>query len=234
MHKKIFSILFLASFIICFSFKHIETAEFYWNIESDSVKDIINGTVLPQEALAELRRGNDRFLVGRLINLDFREQLKTIPSKQRPHSVILTCMDSRIIPEIIFDQGFGKILTIRTAGNVEGDNVIGSIEYAVDKLGAKLIVVMGHSHCSEITSAIKGDYKEEYSDILQQIKPAITSDPSNPNTIYETAKNHIRMTRKDIIKKSEFIKDKVNENQVEIVGAYYEIETGEVVFMEDN
>ena len=103
-------------------------------------------------------------------------------------------MDSRVPPEIIFDQGIGKIFVIRVAGNIEDDNIVGSMEYAVEHSGSKLIVVMGHSGCGAVTGAVKDVKVGNLTQLLDQIKPAIKSDPADPGTIDETAKNSVKIT----------------------------------------
>lgn len=106
------------------------------------------------EALAELKAGNQRFIDGKLINTNYKEQIEHTKSDQHPHSLILSCLDSRIPPEILFDQGIGNIFVARNAGNIEDLNVLGSMEFATKVKGTKLIVVMGHNHCGAVKGAI--------------------------------------------------------------------------------
>jgi len=185
-----------------------------------------------QDAINELKSGNQRFLVNKLVNTNYKEEIEETKGGQKPHSVILSCMDSRVPPEIIFDQGIGHIFAIRVAGNIEDDNVIGSMEYAVEHSGAKLIVVMGHSHCGAVTGAVEGVKLGKLTQLVEQIKPAIKSDPKDPKTIDEAAKNNIQITISDILGKSEIIKEMVDQKKIAIVGAFYDIETGSVTFVE--
>jgi len=186
----------------------------------------------PDEAIAELENGNNHFLAKKLTNTNYQEQVEASKEKQNPHSVILSCMDSRVPPEIIFDQGIGNIFVIRNAGNIEDANVLGSMEYAVKFAGSKLIVVMGHSHCGAVKGAIKNVVAGNLTQLVNQIKPAIPKDISKNNLEEETAKNNINQTIKDILSRSEIIKELVDSNEIKIIGAFYDIETGKVTFMQ--
>jgi carbonic anhydrase len=141
-------------------------------------------------------------------------------------------MDSRVPPEIIFDQGIGNIFVLRVAGNIEDENILGSMEYAVEHSGSRLIVVMGHNHCGAVTGAVKDIKLGNLTQLVEQIKPAIKSDPGNPETIDETAKINVKMTITDILNRSDIIRELVHEKKVAIVGAFYDIETGLVTFLE--
>ncbi len=184
------------------------------------------------DAIKELKNGNKRFVESKLINTNYKEQIEQTKTGQKPHTVILSCMDSRVPPEIIFDQGIGNIFVIRIAGNIEDENVLGSMEYAVEHSGSKLIVVMGHSHCGAVTGAVKDIKLGNLTQLVDQIKPAIKSDPNNPNTIDETAKNNVKITINDILNKSDIIRQLVNDKKVAIVAMFYDIETGVATFLE--
>ncbi len=206
--------------------------------EADNSKNADSTAVLAKatinssaEAIAELKAGNVRFIENKLVNTNYKTQIEQTKAGQKPHSVILSCMDSRVPPEIIFDQGIGNIFVLRVAGNIEDDNVLGSMEYAVEHAGSKVIVVMGHNHCGAVTGAVKGIELGNLTQLVDQIKPAITSDPANPATIDETAKNSIAITITDILHKSTIINEMVEEKKITIVGAFYDIETGVVSFL---
>lgn len=184
------------------------------------------------DAIKELKNGNKRFVESKLENTNYKKQIEQTKAGQKPHSVILACMDSRVPPEIIFDQGIGNIFVIRVAGNIEDENVLGSMEYAVEHSGSKLIVVMGHNHCGAVTGAVEDIKLGNLTQLVNQIKPAIKSNPNNPNIIDETAKNNVKITIMDILNKSDVIREMVNEKKVAIAGAFYDIETGAVTFME--
>ncbi len=187
----------------------------------------------PDDALAALKNGNQRFVDGKLTNTDYQEQIEHTKSDQHPHSLILSCLDSRIPPEIIFDQGIGNIFVARVAGNVEDPNILGSMEFATKVKGTKLIVVMGHNKCGAVKGAVDNAELGNLTQLVKQIKPAITGDKSNPDLMLdETAKNNVRMTIADIVKDSPVINELVTNGSVKIVGAFYDITSGKVSFIE--
>ena len=108
----------------------------------------------PDEALAELKAGNARFLANAMLNTDYKTQIEHTKENQHPHSLILSCLDSRVPPEIIFDQGIGNIFVARVAGNIVDADILGSMEFATKVKGTKLIVVMGHNKCGAVKGAI--------------------------------------------------------------------------------
>ncbi|NOU46515.1 MAG: carbonic anhydrase [Bacteroidales bacterium] len=195
---------------------------------------VVNGNsslLTSADALKELKAGNLRFVDNHLINTNYKEQIEQTKSGQKPHSVILTCMDSRVPPEIIFDQGIGNIFVLRVAGNVEDDNMLGSMEYAVEHTSSKLLVVMGHSHCGAVTGAVQHAGSGMLTQLLDQIDPAIPNDHNDPDIIEKTVKNSVDITIADILAKSKVIREMFDEHKIAIVGAYYDIETGVVTFM---
>ncbi len=193
------------------------------------IKEIIVHS--PKESINELKKGNQRFLNDELININHLEQIEITKHGHQPHSVILSCMDSRVPPEIIFDQGIGNIFVIRNAGNLEDRNVLGSIEYTINHSTAKLIVVMGHSHCGAVTGAVNDIKHGHLSQLVEQIKPSIKHHKSHPNVINITAKHSVKATIDDIVSKSSSIRNLIKKKKIKIVGAFYDIETGIVTFM---
>ena len=187
----------------------------------------------PDEALAELKAGNARFLDGKMMNTDYKSQIEHTKDDQHPHSVILSCLDSRIPPEIIFDQGIGNIFVARVAGNVEDTYNLGSMEFATKVKGSKLIVVMGHNKCGAVKGAIDDVKLGNLTALVSHIKPCIKGDKTKlAEMMDETAQNNVRQTITDILKDSPTIKELVDAKTVRIVGAYYDITTGKVAFME--
>lgn len=185
-----------------------------------------------QEAILELKNGNKRFLENKLINYNYKRQIELSKGRQKPYAIILSCMDSRVPPEIVFDQGIGHLFALRVAGNVEDENILGSIEYAVEHGHSKIIVVMGHSHCGAVKGSIIGTKLENLTQLLDQIKPSIKAYPGTLDIVEAVSKNNVKTTIQDILKRSNFINEHVNDNKIDIVGAYYNIETGEVSFLE--
>jgi carbonic anhydrase len=232
MKKSYFIVLSLIFTLILISCnkqeKVAENAEMQDTLQNVEKVEILT----PEDALAELKAGNRRFLSEKLINTNYSENIEETKSGQKPHSAILSCMDSRVPPEIIFDQGIGNIFALRNAGNVEDENILGSMEYAVYHAGAKLIVVMGHSSCGAVTGAVHDVKLGNLTQLLAQIKPAIKTPLSHSEVINDTAKNNVKMTIEDILAKSTIINEYVKEKKIAIVGAFYDIATGEVQFME--
>ncbi|MDO9275439.1 MAG: carbonic anhydrase [Lutibacter sp.] len=198
------------------------------NKEHNAQQVIINS---PDDAILELKNGNARFLSNKLINTNYKNQIDQTKADQHPHSVILSCLDSRVPPEIIFDQGIGNVFVARNAGNIEDLNVLGSMEFATKVKGTKLIVVMGHSHCGAINGAIANAELGNLTQLLDQIKPAIIKNDDKEKMIDETIKNNVKMTIADILERSPVISELVRGNKVKIVGAYYDLATGKVIFM---
>lgn len=187
----------------------------------------------PDEALNELIYGNNRFLDNAMIYTNYQEQIQKTKNGQHPHSFVLSCIDSRVPPEIILDQGIGHLFVARVAGNVEDDNILGSMEYAVEVKHTKLIVVLGHSHCGAVQGAIDNVKLEHLTQLTEQIKPAFSKHITYPipeHITEETSKQNVKLTMKHIYENSVTIKHLVDEGKVKIVGAYYDIHTGEVTF----
>ena len=187
----------------------------------------------PDEALAELKNGNERFLADKMVHTNYKAQIEHTKDDQHPHTVILSCLDSRIPPEIIFDQGIGNIFVARVAGNIDDHNIIGSMEFATKVKGTKLIVVMGHNHCGAVKGAVGNAQLGKLTQLVDQIKPAIAADTSDAaKHLDETSKNNVKMTMADILRDSEVISQLVKEGKIKMVGAYYDLTTGKVTFLE--
>lgn len=187
----------------------------------------------PDKALQELKDGNKRFVSDKRLKRDYKAEINDTKADQHPHSLILSCLDSRITPELLFDQGIGDLFVARVAGNIEDPNILGSMEFATKVKGVKLIVVMGHNKCGAVKGAIDNAELGNLTQLVEQIKPAIKGDKSNPEAMLdETAKNNVKMTIADILKNSPVISEMHANGSVKIVGAYYDLTTGVVKFME--
>lgn len=181
----------------------------------------------PDEAVEELKQGNKRFLEGKQINTDYKSQIHKTKDDQKPHSLILSCLDSRVPPEIIFDQGIGNIFVARVAGNVEDPNILGSMEFATKVKGTKLIVVTGHTKCGALNGAFDNAELGNLTQLVEQIKPAITGDNTNKEQMLdESSKNNVKLTIQHILEDSPIIAELVRQEKVKILGAYYNISTG--------
>ena len=184
----------------------------------------------PAEIVQRLREGNERFvnheLSGNLLDSRRREALV---EGQAPQAVVLSCADSRVVPEMIFDAGLGELFVIRVAGGVANTSAIASIEYAVSALKTPVIVVMGHESCGAVAAALDGsDLGPNLGHLLEQIAPACRAvdEPSVPTVVMKNAE----FAAKALVDRSRIIADAVAANGVSIVVAYYELSTGRVVF----
>ena len=185
----------------------------------------------PTNALTLLVNGNRRFYTGNMqhARIDAARRKQTFES-QRPFAAILTCSDSRIPPEIIFDQGIGDIFIIRTAGNVAGNIALGSIEYAVEHLGVGLVVVLGHQKCEFISAAVQGTpLTGHMTNVINEIKPAVVKAKAWPgdlltNSVYSNVNGMV-----DIIKATQpILTEFISSNVVQVIGASYDPENGVV------
>jgi len=185
-----------------------------------------------QDSLDRLKTGNTRFVAdqldGKLQNSARREALV---GGQEPYAIILSCADSRVVPELAFDAGLGELFVVRVAGNVANSSSIASIEYAVAHCGTKLIVVLGHQSCGAVTAAIKGgDNGYSLNHLLAHITPAISACNANA-TVNEVVKKNAELTVTELKNRSAIIKNAVDSGDVKVVPAYYNLDTGNVDFL---
>lgn len=190
-----------------------------------------------QEALKLLKDGNQRFASGKMLNRDFTSQVKITAKDQYPFAVVLSCIDSRVAPELIFDQGIGDIFDIRIGGNVVNNDVLGGLEFACKVSGAKLIVVIGHTNCGAVIGAIDDVHLGNLTQMLEKIKPAIEAikfegEKTSTNFDYVdlVSKENVLRTIEEIKLQSELLKKMLKNDEIGIVGAMYNLETGLVEF----
>jgi carbonic anhydrase len=186
-----------------------------------------------KEILTRLKEGNQRYVMGKLERPHQNmERISESSVGQNPYAIILSCSDSRVIPELIFDTGLGDLFVIRVAGNIANTSSIASIEYAVANLGASLIVVMGHQSCGAVTAAVEGgDLSKNLNHLVNHIKPAI-SKAKNPKCIDEVIHLNAVETKNTMIQNSSIIAEGVNLKSLDIVPAYYSLETGIVDWLQ--
>jgi carbonic anhydrase len=196
-------------------------------------------SITPNEALERLKEGNKRFLEGRTLSRDFLKQVKETAAGQSPYATILSCMDSRTPSEIIFDQGFGDIFNIRIAGNIADDDVIGSMEFGSNVVGAKLILVMGHTDCGAIKGAVDKVRLGKLTGLLEKIKPSIDAvrsdgerNSSDKVFVRMVTKENVLRTIKLIREKSDILSKLEMSGELKITGALYDTSTGEAEFLE--
>ncbi|MDD3149643.1 MAG: carbonic anhydrase [Candidatus Gastranaerophilales bacterium] len=183
----------------------------------------------PKEALQKLIDGNKRFTKGELKEKTYKpEDLKKHIHGQRPYAVIASCSDSRVIPERIFDADIGELFVIRLAGNIITDIATGSIEYAVQFLGAKLVVILGHNYCGAVDAAINNveGQTKSLQFLIDEIKNELKDIPENACPIEE----NIIIQLEKFIKKSPLIEEYLSKEKINVVKAFYDLDDGSVRF----
>ncbi len=196
-------------------------------------KEILEN-LTPKDAHNILVEGNKRFVQNIKINRDLQEQVMATSAGQYPFAIILSCIDSRVPAELVFDQGIGDIFSVRVAGNVINSDVLGSMEYACKVAGSKIVVVMGHTKCGAITSAYQHIEMGNFTQLLDKIKPSITtyySDNPLEEEIDRVAIKNVKHSIEEIRKGSLILKEMEDNNEIEIVGAMYDVNTGIVEFI---
>ena len=220
--------------------------------------------VSPTEAISRLKEGNSRFTAGRPQHPDESSEERAYMAKnsyenagalslgmtseqaakrraeliksQHPFAIILSCSDSRVPPEIIFDEGLGDLFIVRVAGNVLNDEGLGSIEYGVDILGARLIVVLGHQSCGAVdaamkTIAAKGKAPGHIQSLVSAIKPVVDSTPkSDLDTMIKANVKHVVGALRS---SAPILKARVDSGDVQVIGGYYTLDTGAVTFLDE-
>jgi carbonic anhydrase len=193
--------------------------------------------VTPDGALKMLKDGNDRFVGGTTRNCDLRRQVKETATQQSPVAVIVGCIDSRVPPEMVFDQRLGDIFAARIAGNFVNTDILGSLEFATAAAGAKLIVVLGHTECGAIKGALDDVKLGNLTAMLGNIKPSMsklkyTGVPSSKDKklVQQLADQNAQDAMKMITDKSEVIAKMVKEGKVKVVSAMHDVSTGKVTW----
>ncbi len=201
--------------------------------------EISRQSITSDKALSLLREGNQRFLEHKFLHRDFEVQREATAEGQFPFAVILSCMDSRLPTEIIFDQGIGDIFNVRIAGNVLSENVLGSLEYACKMAGAKLILVLGHTSCGAVKGACDHLQMGNLTGLLKKIEPALVlvSTPpgaprnsSNADFVNQVALENVKLTMDGIRKESPILDEMIANESIALYGAMYDIQSGKVDF----
>lgn len=193
----------------------------------------------PYEVLERLKLGNKRFTSQKSIVRDYDKQRRLAIKGQHPKAIILSCVDSRVPVEDVFDQGIGDVFVTRVAGNFASTEIVGSIEYATAVAGVKLVLVLGHEHCGAIKAAIDGVDLGNISSLVEAINPAISNisdykgkkTSKNPEFVHEVCENNVLNTIETIRQKSKIISKLEKEGRIGLQGAIYDLDTGIVSFM---
>ncbi|ELR70052.1 Carbonic anhydrase [Fulvivirga imtechensis AK7] len=195
----------------------------------------------PEKAIKLLKDGNERFINNLKINRNLLQQVNETSEGQHPFAFILSCIDSRTSAELIFDQGLGDIFSCRIAGNVLNEDILGSMEFACKVAGSKVVVVLGHTKCGAIKGACDHVELGNLTTLLEKVKPAIdfeeetreNRNASNPAFVENVSRLNVQLTLKQILKKSPVIAELIENGEIALIGAMYDVETGAVAFYED-
>lgn len=187
--------------------------------------------VSPDKIWTDLAAGNQRYVAGKTAPQDFPAQRKLLTKTQHPKVAVLSCSDSRVPPELVFDQGLGELFVVRSAGEDDDPVALGSLEYAVEHLGSSVIVVMGHQSCGAVTAACSGG-KSESKNLDAVLSPIAVSctkaDPKTPEHIDAAIRDHVHTVAQELLSRSKVLRTAVDEGKLTIVEAYYSLDTGEV------
>lgn len=207
--------------------------------------------ITPDQVIEMLREGNQRFVEGRRLSRDFGRQIDATAEGQNPLAAILSCIDSRVPAELVFDLGLGDIFSIRVAGNIVGTKSLGSMEFAVGVSGVKLVMVLGHTRCGAVTSSVKlvsqntsameATGCEHLQSIVDEIAPAVLATPKGKETelegelfetyVSEVAKQNVLRTVSEVTRRSTVIRNAVEEGRVKVIGALYDVASGKIEFL---
>ena len=201
---------------------------------------ITQDKMTPKSAKEELVNGNKRFVESQKVDRDLLKQVEQTSTGQFPFATILSCIDSRVSSELIFDQGIGDIFSVRIAGNFVNEDILGSMEFACKLAGTKLIVVLGHTSCGAVKGACDHARLGNLTTLINKIEPAVEAviepkdeslrNSSNIEFVNEVAKKNVYMTIDNIRNSSEVLKAMEDAGEIDIIGGMYDIKTGEVSF----
>ena len=197
--------------------------------------------ITPAMALDILKKGNDRFINNLKSNRNLLQQANETSDGQHPFAVILSCIDSRSSAELIFDQGLGDVLSVRIAGNIINEDILGSMEFGCKVAGSKIIVVLGHTKCGAIKGACDHVEMGNLTALLTKIRPAVDDEDTvkeNRNSgnavfVEKVSRINVKRTVKAIMERSPILKEMIESGQIGIVGGTHDISTGKVEFYDD-
>ncbi|MES2617951.1 MAG: carbonic anhydrase family protein [Bacteroidota bacterium] len=201
----------------------------------------MQAAITPSMALELLKEGNKRFVNNLKVNRNLLQQANETSDGQHPFAVILSCIDSRTSAELIFDQGLGDIFSVRIAGNIINEDILGSMEFACKVAGSKIIVVLGHTKCGAVKGACDHVEMGNLTALLTKIRPAVDDEntttenrnSTNPAFVEKVATINVKRTVKSIMERSPILKEMIESGQIGIIGGTHDIATGDVTFYSD-
>jgi carbonic anhydrase len=194
--------------------------------------------ITPAKALEMLKQGNERFVSARSINRDYLAQVKKTSTGQYPFAAVVSCLDSRMPPTIVFDQGIGDLFVASVAGNFVNDDILGSLEFATRLSGAKLIVIMGHTECGAIKGACDTAQLGLLTATLANINPAVMAvqgdyvprTSANADFVQAVAEMNVQLTLQTLRDRSVVLREMIDKGEIGLVGAMYDVSSGKVIF----
>ncbi|MBC7750606.1 MAG: carbonic anhydrase [Candidatus Saccharibacteria bacterium] len=198
--------------------------------------------ITPELGLSLLKEGNKRFINNLKTNRNLLQQANETSENQYPLAIILSCIDSRTSAEIIFDQGLGDIFSVRIAGNIINEDILGSMEFACKVAGSKVIVVLGHSKCGAIKGACDHVEMGNLTALLAKIRPAIDDEQTelvnrhsgNEEFVEKVTLINVNRSMRSIVQRSTILKEMIENGEILLVGGVHNIATGEVIFYSEN
>ena len=210
------------------------------NDRTDVLTADTRNAMTPAQVVERLKEGNARFVNGSLTSIDYNAQVSATAGGQYPMAIILSCVDSRVPAETVFDLGIGDAFVARVAGNFENTDILGSMEFATAAAGSKVVVVLGHSACGAVKGAADGVELGNLTAMLAEIDPAIEAsqgvagakDSSNTAYVDAIIHNNVKQTVADISDRSPVMAERVANGDLLVVGGIYDLETGLVTWMD--
>ena len=194
----------------------------------------IQSKISPNDAVARLQSGNKRFLASQKTERHLLSQVTQTGAGQYPFAALLSCIDSRVPAELVFDQGIGDIFNVRVAGNIINEDILGSLEYSCKVAGSKLVLVLGHTRCGAVTAACKHVELGNITALLDKIQPAVSAIVKGDLTeemIEEVVVKNVEISIEQIREKSPILKEMEEHGDIQILGAIYDVNTGGVNFL---
>ncbi|MFP8490192.1 carbonic anhydrase family protein [Gracilimonas sp. Q87] len=238
---NLLSVLVLGSllFTACTQ-KESETETNTVQLSSDVMTAEDQNEITSEQIIQGLKEGNERYVNNDLTPVDYQSQVKATANGQFPEAIILSCVDSRVPVEHVFDKGVGDIFVARVAGNFVNEDMLGSAEFATAVAGSKVIVIMGHESCGAVKAAIDGVEMGNITAMLDKIEPAIEmtenyngeQSTSNNDYVTEVVNNNVRHTIAEMRENSPIIAELERNGDVVIAGAFYDLDTGKVTFLD--
>lgn len=201
----------------------------------------MQAALTPATALDLLKEGNKRFVSNLKINRNLLQQANETSDGQHPFAIILSCIDSRTSAELIFDQGLGDIFSVRIAGNIVNEDILGSMEFGCKVAGAKIIVVLGHTKCGAVKGACDHVEMGNLTTLLSKIRPAVDDElttkknrnSGNSEFVEKVTVINVKRTVRAIVERSPILKEMIEKDEIEIIGGTHNITDGKVTFFDD-